>query len=152
MFDKLKGDPIMGLLLIAFGLLFLIPSLDLGLLAPKGIAGPGAGFFPAVTSSFVIFFGIWIIYDAIKVKNTKYFEDDAELSANFKILFLVVLGFIVFLLIWYFINFFLGIAILCLFYNYLFKRSIVFNVIFTLIFVALLYGVFEKLLYIQFTL
>ena len=150
--DKLKGDPLLGLCFVIFGLIFLMPSIEYGIASPKGLPGPGAGFFPLVTSSFTIFFGLWVIFDAVKNGSVDFFGHDAEQRSNFKIIFLLIATFCVFLAIWYFINFFLGIAILCLAFNFIFGRTLVFNLIFTVVIVLLLYGIFEKLLYIQFAL
>ncbi len=150
MFNKLKGDPLMGLLIVIFGLVFFIPSLKLGVIAPGDIGGPGAGFFPAICSSFVMFFGAWVIFDGLKGKNTKYFEDDPELVKNIKLLFLLAAIFVSCLIIWVYVNFFLAMALLSLSFNFIFGRKALFNILFTIVIVALLYFVFEQLLYIQF--
>ena len=150
--QKLKGDPLMGFLVVIFGLLFFVPGLGYGLSSPGNLPGPGAGFFPVITSGLTICFGLWIIYDGLKKGSVDYFGSDPEQRANFKILAIVCLAFVVFLLIWLFIKFFLGIALLSLFYNFIFGRTWKFNLIFSLVLTALLYGVFEKLLYIQFAL
>lgn len=152
MLEKLKGDPLMGLIFVIFGIVFLIPSLGYGLSSPRGLPGPGAGFFPAITSGFTIFFGLWIIYDALKKGSVNYFGHDPEQHKNFKIIAVLSAGFIVFLLLWLYVNFYLGIGLLSVFYNYLFGRSIKFNLIFTLLLLGLLFGVFENLLYVQFAL
>ena len=138
MFNKLKGDPLMGLLIVIFGLVFFIPSLKLGVIAPGDIGGP------------VMFFGAWVIFDGLKGKNTKYFEDDPELVKNIKLLFLLAAIFVSCLIIWVYVNFFLAMALLSLSFNFIFGRKALFNILFTIVIVALLYFVFEQLLYIQF--
>lgn len=148
--NKLKGDPLVGFVIVIFGLAFLFPSIGYGLMSPKGLPGPGAGFFPLITSSFTIFFGLWVMVDALKNGGANYFGDDTEQRSNFKVIFSLIAIFTVFAFIWYFINFYLGIAVLSVAFNYIFGRTWVFNLIFTVIIEALLFGIFEQVLYIQF--
>ncbi len=152
MWDKFKGDPLMGFIFVIFGLIFLVPGIGYGLSSPGGLPGPGAGFFPTITSALTVFFGLWIIYDGLKKGSVDYFGQDPEQRSNFKIIAVVCAAFIAFLLIWVYINFFLGIAMLSLFYNFIFKRTWKFNLIFTVVLTGMLYVVFERLLYIQFAL
>lgn len=147
---KSKGDLIVGTAIILVGLLFFVSSIRLGLKGPEGISGPGSGFFPFICSAFTMFFGAWIVFDSIRKGSVDFFGQDPEQHANFKTIYKLIAAFAVFLLIWLFVDFFLGVALLCLFLNYNFGRTWKFNIIFTAILVALLYGVFDRLLDIQF--
>ena len=142
----------MGVIVMIFGLIFFIPSIKLGIIADSstGIPGPGAGFFPFITSAFVIFFALWVIFKSVKQGSVDYFGDDPEQLVNIKIVFLEGAAFIIFMFIWRFVSFFAGIFLICLFLNWLFGRTWKFNIIFSVVFTALLYVVFEQLLYIQF--
>ena len=148
--NKKRADIVVGLCFIFAALCFLVPSLKLGIVGPEAIPGPGAGFFPALCACFTIFFGLWIIYDALRKGSVDFFGDDAEQRSNLKIIALVVAIFALFVLLWLFVDFFLATAVLCLLFNKAFGRSLKFNLIFTLVYVALLYGVFVHLLDIQF--
>lgn len=158
--SKANGDAVLGCLFVAAGVLFLIPAIGYGLLPPPNLFGLGAGFFPTVTSSFVIFFGLWIIFNALRKGSVIYFEGQDDLRRKFKIMITMLLIFILFLVIWILVEtyvatsygFFVGIAMMILVYNHLFGRSLKFNFIFTLIFVGLLWGIFYHILDIQFTL
>lgn len=158
--SRANGDAVLGCLFVAMGMLFLIPAIGYGLLPPPNLFGLGAGFFPTVTSSFVIFFGLWIIYNALRKGSVIYFAGQDDLRRKFKIMMTMLLVFILFLLIWILVEtyiatsvgFFAGIAMMIFVYNWLFSRSLKFNLIFTLLFVGLLWGIFYYLLDIQFTL
>lgn len=150
MSNKPKADIVIGFCFIFAALLFLVPSIGLGILGPSSLPGPGAGFFPMVCSSFVIFFGLWIIMDAVKKGSVDLFGSDPEQLGNLKIMGFIILVFLLFVVVWLFVDFFLATAILCLLFNKAFGRSLKFNLIFTAVYVALLYGIFVYLLDIQF--
>lgn len=151
MWNKPKADIIVGFCFIFAALAFFIPSIKLGISGPVAIPGPGAGFFPALTSGFTIFFGLWIILSAIKKGSVDFFGQDPEQYANFKIIAFIVAIFCLFVLLWLFIDFFLATAILCLCFNKAFGRSWKFNIIFSAVYVALIYGIFVYLLDVTFT-
>ena len=148
--NKLKADIVVGFCFIFAAVAFFIPSLKLGIVGPEAIAGPGPGFFPAVCSVFTAFFGMWIILDAVKKGSADFFGTDLEQRSNFKIIAFVTAIFVAFVLIWAYADFFLATALLCLAFNKAFGRSLKFNVIFTLLYVVLLYGVFVMLLDVRF--
>lgn len=157
---KGNGDAIIGLIFVITGLVFLIPSIGYGLLPPPNLFGLGAGFFPTVTSSFVIFFGLWIIFNALSKGSMVYFEGVDDARCKGKIMFFMLVIFVLFLTLWVVVDkfvgsslgFFVGIATMILIFNHIFGRTLKFNLIFTAVFVGLLYGIFYELLYIQFTL
>ncbi len=157
---KGNGDAIIGLLFVIVGAVFLIPSIGYGLLPPPNLFGLGAGFFPTVTSSFVIFFGLWIIFNALTRGSQLYFQGVEDVKRKAKIMFFMLFVFVMFLTLWVVVDkfigsslgFFVGITAMILIFNHIFGRTLKFNLIFTIIFVGLLYGIFYELLYIQFTL
>lgn len=148
---KPKADIIVGFCFIFAAVAFLIPSFQLGISGPEAIPGPGAVFFPAVCAIFTIFFGAWIILSAVKSGSVDFFGKDPEQLANIKIITFIVAIFILFVLLWYFIDFFLATVLLCLGFNKAFGRSWKFNIIFSAVYVALIYGIFVQLLDITFT-
>ena len=147
---KIWGDTITGLCFIIFGLAFLAGSIALGIGPHKQVPGPGPGFFPALCAGFTIFFGIWVVYEAIKKGSADFFGNDPEQLSNIKLIAFTVLVFVIFMGIWYFVTFYLGIVALCLICNRAFSRSWKFNVIFSIVVTGLLYLVFERLLSVQF--
>ncbi|SFS72324.1 Tripartite tricarboxylate transporter TctB family protein [Succinivibrio dextrinosolvens] len=157
---KGNGDAIIGGLFVLAGLAFLVPAIGYGLLPPPGLFGLGAGFFPTVTSAFVIFFGLWIVYDAISKGSSIYFQGEEDLKRKGKIMAFMFAVFVSFLALWVIVDrfmessmgFFVGCSAMLLTFNHIFGRTLKFNIIFTAIFIGLLYGIFYKLLYIQFTL
>ena len=62
-----------------------------------------------------------------------------------------ILVLILFMALWYFLNFYVGVAALCLLYNFAFGRTWKFNLIFSAVILGLLYFIFERLLSVQFT-
>ncbi len=158
--NKANGDAVIGCLFVAAGILFLIPAIGYGLLPPPNLFGLGAGFFPTVTSSFVIFFGLWIIFNALRKGSVVYFAGQNNLKIKFRIMMTMLVVFVLFLATWVLVEtyiatsmgFFAGIAMMIFIYNFIFGRTLKFNLIFTTLFVGLLWIIFYKLLYIQFTL
>lgn len=147
---KTKGDIVVGLCFVAAGLAFLAGAVSLGITGQKGISGLGPGFFPALCASFTIFFGLWIDFDAIRKGSVDFFGTDPEQLSNLKLLAFAAGVFILFLVTWYFVNFYLGVALLCLLYNFAFGRTWKFNLVSTAVIVVLLYFIFERLLSVQF--
>ena len=149
--NKWNADAIMGVLIAAFGLTFLVPALGYGLLPPPNLFGLGAGFFPTVTSVMVIFFGLWTSYNALKNGSVVFFAGQDDVSGKFKLMLALLGLYAAFLLLWYCLDFFVGIAVLLLGSNLLFGRTLRFSVIFTAVLTALLWVAFYKLLDINFS-
>ncbi len=148
---KSKGDIIVGLCFVVAGLAFLAGGVSLGISGKAAVPGPGPGFFPALCAVFSIFFGLWIAIEAVKKGSVDFFGTDPEQLSNGKLIAFVTAVFILFMALWYFLNFYVGVAALCLLYNFAFGRTWKFNLIFSAVILGLLYFIFERLLSVQFT-
>ncbi|XOQ42899.1 MAG: Tripartite tricarboxylate transporter TctB family protein [Clostridium sp.] len=145
-----KGDTIPGLLFCAVGVMFLIPGMGLGLTSTvSGV--PGAGFFPVIVAVAVILFGAALFVKGLK-DNGKlvYFKMDEEQKANVKPLILTVSSIVVFFVLWKFVHFVVAALVFCLFMNWVYKRNWKFNIIFSIVFVTLIYCIFNIGLKVQF--
>jgi len=98
-----------------------------------------------------MFWGALIVIRSLKHGSVDFFGSDPEQRSHLKKIGCVVLAFAAFTLLWVFTEFFIAAAVLCLLLNLIFRRSLKFNLIFTVAYIGLLYLIFEKLLDIQFT-
>lgn len=146
-----KGDTVPGLLVVGFGIMFLIPGTQLGIASTTSDNVPGAGFFPVIISVAVILFGLALFVKGLK-DNGKlvYFQMDEEQKANVRPFFLTILGIAAFFVIWKFVRFEVAALAFSLFLNWVYHRSWKFNVAFTVIFVGLIYCIFSLGLKIEF--
>ena len=151
--ERLKGDTVPGLICIEVGLAFLLPSINLGIIATTKDGVPGAGFFPAILSSGVILGGIGLFFNGFMAKGSfEYFHLDEEQKKNIRPFFITIISMLVFMLLWKFVDFFVAMALFCLFLNRIYKRSWKFNILFTVGLVVGIYIAFTVLLKIQFDL
>lgn len=147
-----KGDTVPGCFFIGFGLLFLFPSLGLGVASPTSDGVPGAGFFPTIMAVLLIVFGILLTINGIKSKGSLvYFEMDEEQKANVKPFFITMISICVFFALWKVIGFYFSVLIFCFFLNKVYQRNFKFNITYSILFTALIYFVFTVALKIQFT-
>ncbi len=146
-----KGDTIPGLLVCGVGVWFLVPGIGLGMSSSTISGVPGAGFFPVIVSSAVILFGLALFVKGLK-DNGKfaYFEMDEEQKANIRPLLLTVCAILAFFILWKLIHFVVAALAFCLFVNWIYHRSWKYNLLFSIIFVALIYGIFNLGLKVQF--
>lgn len=146
-----KGDTIPGLLFTVVGVFFLIPALKLGFTSSTSDGVPGAGFFPAICSVIVIILGLAVSIDGIRKKGAfVYFEMDEEQRKNKIPFFVTIAAIIFFFFIWKFTSFFIAVPIFAFGMNVFLKRSILFNILFTVILTVCIYLAFTKLLMINF--
>jgi len=147
-----KGDTIPGLLSIGFGTLFFVPSLGMGFTASTSDGVPGPGFFPIIVSSFLIILGFILLVKGIKDKGKfKFFVMDEDTKENLRPFFLTIAAIVVFLAALKLIPFTLASLALLVFLNWVYKRSWKFNLIFSPVFVGLVYLIFTVLLKVQFS-
>lgn len=151
-----KSDAISGVLVIAFGLLFVVavllsPILTISAATSDGV--PGAGFFPFLLGCITIIFGALLTVRGLRqTVSTSNFEMNEETKLNIKVLILTVIGLIVFFVFWRITNqFIIGLLLLSLYFNFIFKRSWKFNILYSTIFTAFIYVVFVLGFSIQFT-
>lgn len=148
--SKLKGDTLPGIVSTMLGVATAIYTLanpdkmSLGEPAKKGFV-PGPGFFPFACGCLLVVFGFFLIIRGI-TQNGKvnYFKMTPEIKGNLKVLILVASGLIGFLILWKFFSklFILWIALYAVYLCMVFKRKILFTVIFTAVMTGLIYFMF----------
>jgi hypothetical protein len=76
----------------------------------------------------------------------------AEQTKNIRPLALTILSLAGMLVVWHIVNFELAVTAFSLFINRVYGRSWRFGILFTLVFVGMIYLMFDKVFHIQFTL
>lgn len=151
-----KGDTIPGALVSVVGIIFLSATMMNSRLtvAPVTSDGvPGAGFFPFLMSSILIVLGIALMIIGIRQKGkVQYLNLSEEIKRNLIRLLLVVVGMIVFLVLWQITHlFFVWTFIFSLYLNKVFERSLKFTLIYSVGITAVVYLVFTVAFSIQFS-
>lgn len=150
-----KGDTIPGFIAVLFGFSVAIYTLledTMKVEAQSSDGIPGAGFFPVLLGMVVGLLGVVLMLRGLRQKGgVQYFQLDPEIKKNLKTLALVVAGLVVFFILWQVSKqFILCVAILCFFLNSIFKRTLNYNIIYTLVFTAFLYLAFVVGFKVQF--
>lgn len=150
-----KGDTIPGLITALFGFSVAIYTLledTMRFNAQSSDGVPGAGFFPVLLGFVVGILGVVLLVRGLLQKGSvQYFKLDPEIKKNLKTLSLAVAGIVVFFILWQVTKqFIVCVPILCFFLNFLFGRSLKYNIIYTLIFTAFLYLAFVVGFKVQF--
>ena len=145
----MKGDFVPGIVAVAFGLLILYFTLTgenmAILIAKKRGSVPGPGFFPVLCASLTILFGICLTIRGIRQSGVNYFALTDEMRGNIKTALLVLLGLICFLVVWKLTNLFVPLVfVYAVYLNLLFKRSIRFTIIFSVVLTAFIYLLFVR--------
>lgn len=150
---KLKADTIAGIICMAFGVFFLIMTKSnpqMSFIATTSDGVPGGGFFPYILSILIIIMGGALAVRGMKTEGKVYVEMTEENRKNLKTLIFMVLGLIVFLAAWKFTAPMFGnTAFMCcvflfeLYMNRLFERSWKFTFIYSAVFTAFIYVVFN---------
>ncbi len=155
MHKKFKGDTVPGIITILFGVFFFImtiftPNVLFGSTTSDGV--PGAGFFPYLLSGIIIIFGTMLTVRGFKKNGElQFLKVDEEIKKNLRVLFLTVVGLIVFLIFWHITNlFYIGVLLLCVYLNKVFSRDWKFTMIYTVVFTLFIYSVFAIAFSIQF--
>ncbi len=147
----LKGDTIPGVLFVAFGVLFLIPSANMGIVSETSDGVPGPGFFPAIISSIIIILGLILLIKGLKNNGKyRYFIISEDIRNNMKPFFMTLAGMVLFLAALKLFFFFAVSYAFLIYLNWVFKRSLKFNIIFSTVFIVAIYVVFKELLRVQF--
>lgn len=150
-----KGDTIPGLIAAIFGFSVAIYTLmedTMRVNAQSSDGVPGAGFFPVLLGMVVGVLGVALMIRGLRQRGTvQYFKLDPEMKQNLKTLALAVAGLVVFFVLWQVTKqFIVCVPILCFFLNYIFGRSLKFNLIYTLCFTVFLYLAFVLGFKVQF--
>jgi len=147
-----KSNLYSSAIFILLGLFFINPSLKLGLTSPITEGVPGAGFFPFVMAIGIIILGLFIsIETIITMKKGLIAKEATKLNQdNFKNTLVIILTLVIYLLMWRLTNYYISTLIVSLFLNWYFKRTIIFNLVFSIGFTSVVYFVFNLGLKIQF--
>ena len=150
-----KGDTIPGLIAAIFGFSVAIYTLmedTMRVNAQSSDGVPGAGFFPVLLGMVVGVLGVALMIRGLRQRGTvQHFKLDPEMKQNLMTLALAVAGLAAFFVLWQVTKqFIVCVPILCFFLNYIFGRSLKFNLIYTLCFTVFLYLAFVLGFKVQF--
>ncbi|MEM5780371.1 MAG: tripartite tricarboxylate transporter TctB family protein [Lawsonibacter sp.] len=142
-----KGDTIPGLITAIFGYSVAIYTLvenTMRFNAQSSDGVPGAGFFPVLLGFLVGILGTVLTVRGIREKGTvRYFQVDAEVKHNLKVLGLAALSMVLFFILWQTTKqFIVCMAAVCFALNLVFGRKLIYNLIYTAVFTAFIYGAF----------
>ena len=146
---RIKKDVLSGAAAVCIAVAFMFPSLRLGVASLTSDGVPGPGFFPFFVSFLVIGLGAALI---LKGGASKDADSDAtfRIDDNFKNVFVTVAAFAAYLALWRVSDFFLSSALLVVFLNFYYARSLKFNIVYTIVFILMVYLVFYRFLRIYF--
>ncbi|GAB6109776.1 tripartite tricarboxylate transporter TctB family protein [Fusibacter bizertensis] len=147
----LKTNVISSVIFIIIGAIFIKPSLDLGLSSATSDGVPGAGFFPFIMSFGIILLGLYLLVTSlIKLKRGDMSVKEIMNKINFKntvVMFLIIVGYVI---LWNIVGYYIATFMTAVFANWYFKRSWIFTIGFSSVFVLLIYVIFTVGLKIQF--
>ena len=146
---RIKKDVLSGAAAVCIGAAFMFPSLRLGVGSLTSDGVPGPGFFPFFVSLLVVGLGVALILKGCILKDadayaTFVFDD------NSKNVFVTIAAFAAYLALWRVSDFFLASALLVVFLNFHYGRSLKFNIVYTVVFISMVYLVFYRFLRIYF--
>ena len=146
---RIKKDVLSGAAAVCIAVAFMFPSLRLGVASLTSDGVPGPGFFPFFVSLLVIGLGAALILMGFLRKDADEYVTFV-FNENSKNVFVTIAAFVAYLVLWLVSDFFLASALLVVFLNYYYARSLKFNVVFTITFISMVYLVFYRFLLIYF--
>jgi putative tricarboxylic transport membrane protein len=144
-----NGDVISGLISILFSLLFIIPALGFDNRTTDG--SPGAGFFPIVVGGGLLLMGVILAVSGLKTKK-RYFTINDEMKKNLKLFFLTLVIILAYFILWKLIPFVIATFLFLAALNYIYQRSLKFNLSFSFTVSLLIYLIFGKIFHVMFNL
>lgn len=149
-----KSDIYSGTAFVVLAAIFIVGGLRLGVSAPTKDGVPGAGFFPVVIGAAVAVLGGLLVMQSLTFKGPKKesFRMVEEQKANIRPLVLTVVCLLAMFVVWHLVNFEVAVTLFSLAVNKVYGRSWKFGILFTLVFVGIIYLMFDKLFHIQFVL
>ena len=139
-----------GLLLsgacVAIALVFLVPAL--GFPGGSGDGSPGPGYFPIIVCTIIIILSIVLAVMYIRHKE-KYFQTNETERTNLPVLLITGGAVVLYTIMFMFLPFIPLTIIFMVFLNWLYKRSWVFNGIFSVLFAVISYIIFSKFLHVM---
>ncbi len=135
-------------------MIFVIGGFQLGVHSPTRDGVPGSGFFPVVIGAAVALLGAGLIVQSLTFKGEKKesFRMEGEQRGNIRPLILTALCLVGMFVVWHIVNFEAAAVLLSLALNWVYGRSRRFSILFTIVFIGLVYLMFDRIFYIQFTL
>ncbi|MCY1152813.1 MAG: tripartite tricarboxylate transporter TctB family protein [Sphaerochaetaceae bacterium] len=143
------GDVIFGVITFLIGGIFLILSQGFSGGTSDGV--PGAGFFPTILSILILISSLLLIIKGIKEKK-HYFNIEKgvkSLPENTKKLLITIIALLLFLILWKYVNFIIGIASFILILNHVYGQKFSTNIIYTLSTVICIYLLFGKVFHVM---
>ncbi len=147
---KLKGDTIPGIVSVLFGAFVLCLTLTgenmAILVAKKRGSVPGPGFFPFICGALTVVFGAVLILRGLRQDGTvDFFDMTDEMRGNVKTALLVTAGLVCFLVLWKLTGLFIPLVfVFAVYLNLLFRRSVRFTLIFSVVITLFIYLLFVR--------
>lgn len=133
-------------LCIVLALIFMIPAFSM----PEGTVdgAPGPGYFPGILSVIVILLAITqgVIYLR---EDEKTFQQDDVQKKNRPTLFITIFAILVYTILFAFLPFIPLTIVFVGFLNWLYGKRWISNIIFSVAFTLILYGIFSKFLHVM---
>ena len=151
-----KGDAISGIAitLLGFGVvIYTLAENTMRFNAQTSDGVPGAGFFPVLLGALLGILGIMLVIRSIRKKSEEVQSVAAseETKKNIKMLVLTITAVVVFFILWQLTKLFILWAFaLVIFLNFIFERTLKFNIIYSVVFVAFIYLAFVVGFSVQF--
>lgn len=151
-----RGDTIPGLvtMLLGFGVaIYTLAEDTMRFRAQTSDGVPGAGFFPVILGLILGALGLFLMLRGIRAHGkVEFFKiEDEEIRGNVRMLIKTVLCILAFFVLWRLTRQFIACALLLVFgLNFIFGRTLKYNIIYTVVFVAFIYGAFVLGFSIQF--
>ena len=151
-----KGDAISGIAitLLGFGVvIYTLAENTMRFNAQTSDGVPGAGFFPVLLGALLGILGIMLVIRSIRKKSEEVQSVAAseETKKNIKMLVLTITAVVVFFILWQLTKLVILWAFaLVIFLNFIFERTLKFNIIYSVVFVAFIYLAFVVGFSVQF--
>ena len=131
---------------VALVLVFLIPAL--GFPSGSGDGSPGPGYFPIVVCTIILIMSLMLAVRYIRHKE-KYFQTNETERSNLPVLLITGGAVVLYTVLFMFLPFIPLTIVFMVFLNWLYKRSWVFNGIFSVAFTFAMYFVFSRFLHVM---
>ena len=142
----IKADTIAGIISIILSITFFLSSLGFKSGTSDGVPGPG--YFPIILSAMMGFIGVCLIIQGIRFKK-RYFIIDDKIKKNLKSFFLTILAIGVYLVLWNIVPFIIRTPIFLFSLNFIYKRELKYNILFSGITSASIYLIFNNLFHVM---
>lgn len=131
---------------IVLALMFMIPAFSM----PKGTVdgAPGPGYFPGILSVIVIVLALVQGIGYLK-EDKKTFQQDEVQKKNRPTLFITIFSILIYTILFAFLPFIPLTIVFVGFLNWLYGKKWISNIVFSVAFTFILYGIFSKFLHVM---